>query len=241
MRYHDGRLTSADFLSDVYTPSIIATDNEALFLSSPCHRCSAQKPTASLFRCSEELCGRYFCLDCLMGRYKAAPPHSPSEWVCFVCRNLCPCHICRQQKATVRRPEKEEPKPQSPAPSAPKKQTPKLKRRPALPNFTDTCHTCKSRKHTRAYYYCKVCSTGFCSHCVEGNFAASICPVCRLECVCRDCTEKNYRKDAEAVETKGADLRRLYPWDRANIYRVNGFWVRELCVRPSDHISNPCH
>ncbi len=230
----------------------MATDDEALFLTSPCHRCSSQKPTASLFRCCEEQCGRYFCRECLLGRYKAAPPESPSEWVCFVCRNLCPCHICRQHKAAVRRPdpvpvsvpspphrpEKEEPKLQSPPP---KKLTPKLKRTPALPNFTDTCHACKSRKHTRAYYYCKVCNTGFCSHCVESSFTSGICPVCRLECVCKDCTEKNYRKDAEAVETKGADLRHLYPWDLANIYRVNGFWVRELSVRSSDHISNPCH
>ena len=140
--------------------------------------------------------------------------------------------------SSAKKPEKEEPqasvsKPVAASPIVKKPHTPKpkLKRRPAVPNFTETCHSCKRKYRSYAYFYCKVCGLGFCSICVEERFVSSMCPVCRHECECRDCQEKNFRKDAGDLEMKGVDLRKLYPFDLGSMYRVNGFWVRELNVR----------
>lgn len=136
----------------------------------------------------------------------------------------------------MKKPEKEETAPVAkpatfPAPKKIHSPKPKLKRLPAVPNFTETCHNCKRKWRSYAYFYCKVCNLGFCSVCVEDRFSAEMCPVCRQECQCHDCQERSYRADAAAIEPRGVDLRKLYPFDVQSMYRVNGFWVRELSVK----------
>lgn len=75
------------------THSVKTSDEEDVFNTSPCHRCQSQKLTSTSVRCSVGECERYFCKDCFTGRYKADLKEVDPTWVCFVCRDLCRCHM----------------------------------------------------------------------------------------------------------------------------------------------------